>query len=220
MVLLLVPMLVAAGMLAHREVVKRHQGALRNVLLVVMLSQQVLLYSWYYFTGNFSFTDALPLYPCRISSLLCIGLLLFWNRKAYNLLFFMGIPGATLALFFPDTWHLGFPNAMMIQFFLGHSGILLTTFFLMVVHDYIPKAVDLSRACQLTLIYLAALIPVNALLGSNYAYMAKKPDISILSFMPAFPYHIPIFIGLMFGLYALVFFIFRRPESSPVRRYL
>lgn len=183
------------------------KGKLRLVLLGIMVSQQIMLYSWYAMNNAFDPLDALPLYPCRISSLLCIWMLISWRRDVFNLLFFMGLTGAPLALLLPDTSQLGFPNVMFIQFFMGHAGILFTIAYLSKVHGYSPSKNDFFKACRLTLMYMFSLIPINMLLGSNYGYMASKPDMAQLAFLPDFPFHIPYFVLLMILSYSVLFLL-------------
>lgn len=216
LLLLGMPLFAIIGMVRNKAVIQsgRSSTYVWAGLMTLLLGQQVLLYSWYYFTGNFDIRDALPLYPCRISSLMCIWLMLFWNEDVFNLLFFMGLPGATLALLMPDTWNLGFPNAMCIQFFAGHAAILMTVFYLIIKHRYRPSRQALMGAYKFCSLYLAALIVFNQIIGSNYAYMAHKPSIPALAFLPDFPYHLPIFIGFMYFLFLVIYLIWPNKAAS------
>lgn len=216
LVLLGLPVLLIIGMLKNKALVRDSKGgkAIWFGLMGLLLGQQVLLYSWYYFTGNFDFRDALPLYPCRISSLLCIVLMIHWREDLFNLLFFMGLPGATLALLMPDTWNLGFPNAMCIQFFAGHSAILMTIFYLTIKHNYRLSNRALKSAYKYCSIYLGILLIVNHFLQSNYAYMAHKPNIPAFAGLPDYPYHLPIFIGGMYFLFFVLYMVWPNKVSE------
>lgn len=201
------PILFIIGMLRNKSWVKSEKGS-KSIwigLMTLLLGQQVLLYTWYYFTGNFDVKDALPLYPCRISSILCLILLIKWQEDLFNLLFFMGLPGATLALLMPDTWNLGFPNAMCIQFFAGHSAILMTVFYLIIKKNYKPTKQALMSSYKFCSVYLISLIILNRFLHSNYAYMANKPNIAALAWLPEYPFHLPIFIGFIYVLFFLIY---------------
>ncbi len=216
LVLLGLPVLLIIGMLKNKELVRSPKGgkAIWLGLMGLLLTQQILLYAWYYFTGNFDMKDALPLYPCRISSLLSIIVMIYWREDLFNLLFFMGLPGATLALFMPDTWNLGFPNAMCIQFFAGHSAILMTIFYLIIKHDYKLSKNALRSAYKFCSIYLGLLLVFNHFVGSNYAYMAHKPNIPALAGLPDFPYHIPIFVSVMYFLFFVLYIIWPNKVSE------
>lgn len=171
-------------------------------LLMTLFFQQILLYSWYIFTHNFTLKESLPLYPCRISELLCIVLLLRMSEKYFHLLFYWGFSGAIMALLNPDTSNLGFPNAMFIQFFLGHIGIILTIVFLGIIYDYTPTRKSLFTSYKISFIYILFIVVLNKITGGNYAYLAIKPENSFFAKLPEYPYFIPIFVGFMFLIFA------------------
>ena len=68
---------------------------LRVSLLFFIVIQQLLLYSWYYFNNAFDVVDALPLYPCRITSIVLVLMLIKMNKKIFMCYFI----GALLDLF-------------------------------------------------------------------------------------------------------------------------
>lgn len=121
--------------------VTRPQMTFRYEKMIII--QQFLLYSWYMAHHAVDPIDALPLYPCRITTLFVLFLLFKWNTKLFHFTLYWGIIGAFLALLSPNTNGLGFPNAMFIQFFLGHAALLIGTVFLAVIHDYQPNQVHL-----------------------------------------------------------------------------
>ena len=182
----------------------KHQIAGKTLLLTVLIIQQILLYSWYIFTGNFTIRESLPLYPCRISELLCIILLIKMNDKYFDLLFYWGFSGAIMALLNPDTSNLGFPNAMFIQFFLGHIGIILTILFLGIIYDYTPTKKSLLNSYKISMLYILIVIALNKVTGGNYAYLAVKPQNTFFDILPEYPYFIPVFVGGMFLLFAVM----------------
>lgn len=177
---------------------------IKIMLIALFMLQQFLLYSWYFFNGKFDFHDALPLYPCRLSALLCLLMLIKFDRKVFSVLYYMGLSGATLALLFPDTSHLGFPNAMFIQFFIGHIGIIVGIAYLAIKNNYVPTREGFSLAVRFSLLFLAAMAVFDQITHANYAYMAQKPDISALKWMPDFPYHIPLLMAFLVFTYWLV----------------
>lgn len=181
-----------------------HQKVGKIFLLSILITQQILLYSWYVFSGNFTIKESLPLYPCRISELLCIILLIKMNEKYFDLLFYWGLSGAIMALLNPDTSNLGFPNAMFIQFFLGHIGIILTILFLGIIYDYTPTKESLLNNYKISCFYIMMIMALNKITGGNYAYLAVKPENSFFDKLPGYPYFIPIFIGFMFLTFAVM----------------
>ena len=136
------------------------------------------------------------------------------------MLFYWGIIGPILALISPDTENLGFPNAMFIQYFIGHIAILVGVIFLAISNDYKPSTKGLKTCYKYSLIYFSFILVINELLGSNYAYLKHKPPGDFLAFIPGFPFHVPIVIGLMFSLFYLVnvgYRLFTRQQRKEIK---
>lgn len=182
-------------MMRFPRCVRTYEGPIRSALIAALLLQQFLLYSWYVFNDAFDVVDALPLYPCRITMVLTLFLLIRWNDAVFTFTLYWGLIGAVLALLFPDTNGLGFPNVMFIQFFLGHGALLLGVLFLAIVHDVRPSTIRLTTALRWTVVYFLAVVSINAWTGGNYAYLRIAPPVPLLDGAPSFPWNVPITFG-------------------------
>lgn len=202
-------------LIRHPDQVKNPaiQSFLRIGLILTILIQQILLYSWYVMNNAFDVVDALPLYPCRISTLFLLILLIKMNRPLFHFTFYWGILGGTLALLSPDTNGLGFPNAMFIQFFMGHAALVIGVFFLAIVNDYRPTKKGLFATFGLSMLYFIFILFVNQFVGSNYAYLRELPQIELLAIFPAYPFHIPFFITFIFAAFFLIYKCFDWAEA-------
>lgn len=187
----------------------------RRFLIGALIVQQFLLYSWYYFNGQFTLRDALPLYPCRISELLCILVLLKFNKKLFEFLYFWGLFGAGIALIVPDTSGAGFPNAMFIQFYLGHVCIVLTIIYVLLNYPLTINKQSFKNSVCTSLLYISFIISVNTILGSNYAYLKNPPApvASMLSF--PFPLYVTIYITVIFFVFYImhIAYIKNKPKA-------
>lgn len=218
--LLLLIFLLAGLFVTRPQITFRYEKMIRISLIVTIIIQQFLLYSWYIAHNAFDPVDALPLYPCRITTLFVLFLLFKWNTKLFHFTFYWGIIGAFLALLSPDTNGLGFPNAMFIQFFLGHAALLMGTVFLAVIHDYQPNQVHLFKTYQYSAIYFIVILVINEWLGSNYAYLRAAPPTPFLSNIPAYPYHVPILVIMMFSLFFLVNLLYKVVQKTKIMNKL
>lgn len=212
--LLLLIFLLAGLFVIRPQIAFRYEKTIRVSLIVTIIIQQFLLYSWYIAHNAFGPVDALPLYPCRITTLFVLFLLFKWNTKLFHFTFYWGIIGAFLALLSPDTNGLGFPNVMFIQFFLGHAALLIGTVFLAVIHDYKPNQAHLFKTYQYSAIYFLSILFINEWLGSNYAYLRTAPPTPFLSGIPAYPYHVPLLVIVMFSLFALVNLLYKMSQKA------
>ncbi|HCL4479990.1 TPA: TIGR02206 family membrane protein [Clostridium botulinum] len=181
----------------NKELIKIEKISLiiKRALMGLLLLQQLLLYSWYYFNAQFTVKEALPLYPCRISELLCIVILINFNQKIFDFLYFWGLLGAVIALIVPDTSGAGFPNALFIQFYLGHTCIFLTVIYTLLSHSGAINKRSFNNCICGSIFYIVFIITINVILGSNYAYL-KEPPITFLFAM-----------NLPLGLYVLAYTI-------------
>lgn len=187
----------AVVMMRFPRRVRTYEGPIRSALIAALFLQQFLLYSWYVFNDAFDVVDALPLYPCRITMVLTLFLLIRWNDAVFTFTLYWGLIGAVLALLFPDTNGLGFPNVMFIQFFLGHGALLIGVLFLAIVHDVRPSTIRLTAALRWTVVYFLAVVSINAWTGGNYAYLRIAPPVPLLDGAPSFPWNVPITFGVV-----------------------
>ena len=214
----------AVWMIRHADFIRQPKAnrAIRLTLIITIITQQFMLYGWYYANGAFDVHDALPLYPCRLSTLFVLLLLIRMNDKFFPVVFYWGIVGAVLAMLSPDTEGIGFPNIMFIQFFLGHGALLLGTVFLAITSNYRPTFKGLRTTYFFSFIYFVAMLALNQSIGSNYAYLSTLPPSPFLEGLPAFPIYVPFLLMTMFllfyGIYAAHRAWYKRfaPEKLPI----
>jgi hypothetical integral membrane protein (TIGR02206 family) len=89
--------------------------------------------------------------------------------------YFAGLAGAGMALLTPDLWS-PWPSYPAIYFFIGHGGVVVAVAVLV-----FGRAAPLSRfkpwrTFGLLLAYAAAVGGLNAVLGTNYMYLCRRPN--------------------------------------------
>ncbi|MCY6485097.1 TIGR02206 family membrane protein [Clostridium aestuarii] len=196
---------------------KHSRKIIGSSLAVILLLQQILLYLWYIDSGNFTLKESLPLYTCRICEILCIFMVIKGNRKLFDIVYFWGVSGASIALLTPDTSGFKFPHIMYVQFFIGHGCILISIAFMFFVYNYIPTINSLKRTFKWSFIYIFIVGGFNYLVNGNYSYLRQKPlTSSPLDYLPPYPYYIPIFVGFIFTLFIILYlpFHFHSIKSS------
>lgn len=187
------------------------------ILIILFLTQQSLLYSWYFFTGTFDVVDALPLYPCRLLQILSLISLFNHNEKIYNILVILNIPSALVALILADTNNLGFPNAMFIQFFMGHGLMLIVPLYLKYKYHYSLKDKYISTVVKIQAVYFVSISLVNFTLNSNYGYVSHVPDsLGDIAFIPQYIYT-PGFFMLYASASILFYKLFTNSKLEPVK---
>ena len=98
----------------------------------------------------------------------------------YEFAYFPGIGGALQALLTPDPGIYGFPHLRFSQVIVSPGAIVTAAIFMTGVEDYRPCPVALKRVLIWTNIYMAAVFILNQVIGSNYLFIAHKPETACL----------------------------------------
>ena len=135
----------------------------------------------------------LPLHMCNFSAVL-IGIFLLQKKKNqmfFELPFYWGVGGATMALLTPDLTE-AWPDIEFFMFFYGHGQIILGIFFALAVLRHRPYIENFLKMAVITILLLVPILIVNLVIGgeANYWYLMDTPEgESLMDFMPPPPYH-------------------------------
>lgn len=202
--------------IAFRRPLRADQRALlKKALLGGLLLEQVSQYGWYWLAGTFTLGDGLPLYICRTAILaLILALVTDWPRIR-SLAVYWGTFGGTLALLMPVIYPMRFPHITNFTYFGGHSIMVWTVTWLMVVRRHQLDQAGLRFSLAFTNAFNLAVFFLNPRLGGNYSYFEFPPVFrELLAPMPR-----PVYVGLVFLLYNLlilfIHWLFTRGKSSP-----
>ncbi|QGU93764.1 TIGR02206 family membrane protein [Clostridium bovifaecis] len=213
---LLCILLIILTMYSYRRtlMIEKYKRLLSKIIGITLIIHQISLYFWYASNGKLTLKEALPLYLCRISLILSIIMMFNNSRKIFDILYFWGLGGASIALIFHDTSLYPFPHYIFIQFFISHGGILISVFFMMFIYGYSPNINSLIRTSIWTLIYFMFIIPINYIVDGNYCYLRYKPCFTPLDYLPDEPiYFVPFIILGFYLLFYLMFIPFRHKLS-------
>lgn len=156
----------------------------------------------YWMHGMFSF----PMHMCSLGAFLSIYLLLTDSKRAYSMLFLIGITGGFMALMIPDT--LGYPyyNVRYYLFPIMHMNILIVPIYYYKAYNY---RIDM-KSIYITFITVMSLFPLatylNITYDRNYLFIGQKPRI-FASILPDFPYYLIIGLIGVFIIFNLLYFI-------------
>ena len=160
-------------------------------IATVLLIQQVSLLSWYIFSGGFSFGESLPLYICRLMAITSAFMLYFESYDLFEIVYFMALPGAVLALLTPDTGGFNFPHMMFFQFFIGHGFLVISIFYMIKVYGFKPTFSSFKKAIFWTMAYLVFTWCFNQLTGGNYSYLRHKPTTgTLMDLLGPYPFYL------------------------------
>ena len=107
---------------------------------------------WFILKSNISFTSCIKLFIALTSSSVIVP-----------------------PYYFMTLLYSAFHTIYLFNFYIP-SGILISIFFMIFVHNYAPSLSSLKRIFKWTIIYFIVTIPTNYLVNSNYSYLRCKPD--------------------------------------------
>lgn len=191
---------------------RRAERALGLLLLLVWPST-VLAY-WY--VGALDLGNALPLHFCDIAGL-AGGLALLTRRQtACEVVYFFGLAGTLQGLLTPNL-KFDFPDPRFFVFFLLHGGVVVAAVHVVTAMGRAPRPDALRRMLVFTFGYALVTGLLNALLGTNYAFLCHKPEqASLMDHLGPWPWYIVGLVLLAFAFYSLLhlpFVLYRRRRA-------
>ena len=170
---------------------QRTRRIFRYALALLLVVDELTWHWWNWYVGSWSIQYTLPLHVCSIMVWLSAFMLVTENFFLYDFIYFMGIGAATQALLTPDAGIYGFPHFRFFQTLLSHGMIVTTAVYLTAIEGFRPTWKSLGKVVIGMNVYLAAIMIVNAILGSNYLFVAHKPETpTIIDLMPPWPWYI------------------------------
>ena len=190
----------------------------RRVLMIslgiLMIAREVWK-NWYISNiGAWTIEKSLPLHFCGIAAILA-GIMMFKpHQKGFEFLALIGVPGSFHAFLTPQLNH-GGATYQIIEYYIGHGGIILIPFYLAIVEGYrIRKSswLNVFIMCQLLLLFIGA---ANYILGANYMYLTERPLANNPMIIGDWPWYILGFelVGLVHIL--IFYFGFRKLRPLP-----
>jgi hypothetical integral membrane protein (TIGR02206 family) len=165
--------------------------SLRYGLAFILIVNEALYHLWRWRTGQWTIQLMLPLHLCAVMVYLSAIMLLTKSYTLYQFLYFMGIGAATQALLTPDAGIYGFPHFRFFEIMISHGGIVMAAIYMTFIERYRPSWKSILRVAIWLNMYMVLVEVVNFALGSNYMFIARKPDVpTLIDFLGPWPWYI------------------------------
>jgi hypothetical integral membrane protein (TIGR02206 family) len=163
----------------------------RYGLAAILLIDEAAWHAWNVSTGQWSIQTTLPLHICSIFVFLSAYMLITRNKAIYPFAYFLGISGALQALLTPDAGVYGFPHFRAFQVMISHGAIITAALYMTLVEEMCPTWKEAVRVFLISNVYMVLVGIINFLIGSNYLFIARKPDTaSLLDMLGPWPWYI------------------------------
>jgi hypothetical integral membrane protein (TIGR02206 family) len=117
----------------------------------------------------------LPLQLCDLTVWTTVVACLTMIPVVTEFTYFAGVAGSAMALLTPDLWA-PWPSYPAVYFFLAHGGVLVACFVLIFGRIAAVRRGAMWRAFAMTAAWAALVGFFNAIFGTNYMYLSRKPE--------------------------------------------
>jgi len=186
---------------------ERSRRIFRYSLAVVLIVDEIGWHAWNFSTGKWTIQTMLPLHLCSVLVFLSAYMLVRRSHAIYEFAYLLGIAGALQALLTPDAGMYGFPHFRAFQVMISHGAIITAAVYMTVVEGFRPTPASLKRVFIGSNLYMLFVGLVNWGIGSNYLFIAHKPETaSLLDVLPPWPWYI-LFIEALGILFMLLLYL-------------
>jgi hypothetical integral membrane protein (TIGR02206 family) len=188
---------------------------LRIGIGTALLADSALWYAWQAWLGEPIFPAQLPLELCDATLLLVAIVLLTLHPLFFDIAYYTALGGTTMALLTPDLWE-QFPSVATAQFFVAHGLVVASVLYLAWSGLARPRPGSVWRAMAAINIYAIAVGAFDWKFGTNYMYLAAKPQsASLLNLLGPWPWYIAATEVVALALFTLLWFPWRlrRPAN-------
>lgn len=163
----------------------------RYTMAAVLIVNELAWHIWNLAVGQWKIQTMLPLHVCSVFVFLSAYMLVKRNYPIYEFAYFLGIAGATQAVLTPDLGIYAFPHFRYFQTFISHGLIVTAAIYMTLVEGFRPTWKSLGRVMIWSNVYLLFVGVINWLIGSNYMYVAHKPETaSLIDMLGPWPWYI------------------------------
>lgn len=172
---------------------ERERKFVRWALAIAIVANETALHVWSAYWGVWNIQTMLPLHMCSLIIWLSAYMLVTKSYGIYEMVYFLGIGGAMQAVLTPaDAAAYNFPHFRLIQTFIGHGLLINIAIYMTVAEGFRPTLRSFKRVFILTNLYMVPVFFLNQAIGSNYLFIAYKPNFpTLLDALAPWPWYIP-----------------------------
>ncbi len=153
---------------------------IRYTMMGILLLNITSFHLWHFYYGFWEVRTMLPLHLCGVMQWASLFLWHTRSPRLYEFVYFLGIGGATQALLTPDSGGMGFPHFLAFETIVSHGSIVTAALYFTFVEGYRPTWASVRRVLLWTQLYVVVIFFLNFALGSNYMFLAAKPNVATL----------------------------------------
>ncbi len=163
----------------------------RYFAAVLLLTNELSYHAWNIYSGLWSAQTMLPLNICSVLVFASAYMLAARSYPAYEFCYFLGIGAASQVLVNPDLGVIQYPHFLFFQTSISHGLVVIAAIYMTVIEKFRPYPKSLLKVAVGMNTYLLLMAVVNRWLGSNYLFIARKPETpTLLDWLGPWPWYI------------------------------
>lgn len=168
------------------------------------------LHIWSLYWGIWNIQTMLPLHMCAVLIWLSAYMLITKNYAIYEFVYFMGLGGAMQAVLTPaDAAANNYPHFRLMQTTIAHGLLINIAIYMTVVEGFRPTLQSFKRVFIWTNIYMIPVFFLNLAIGSNYIFVAGKPEFpTLLDMLAPWPWYILEIEAIAFAIFFILYLPF------------
>jgi hypothetical integral membrane protein (TIGR02206 family) len=191
LIALAIVLLVNLSFIFFRRAGERPKRIFRYTLAGILIVDEIAWHLWNIFTDQWTVQTMLPFHFCSVFVFLSAYMLVKKNYRVYEFAYFLGIAGALQPLLTPDAGMYGLPHFRAVQTLLSHGCIVTASVYMTVVEGFRPTWKSMRNVLIGANLYMIPVGILNALIGSNYLFIAHKPETaSLIDVLGPWPWYI------------------------------
>lgn len=190
-VLVLLALIVFAVIRFGPRMTERQRLWFRYGLGTLLIINELAWHVWNYAVGRWTIQTMLPLHLCSILVFATAYMLYTRNTVIFEIAYFLGLGAAIQAIMTPDLGIYGFPHFRFFQTYISHGSMFIAPFYMVFVEGYRPYWRSLVRTVVILNLYMVPVMILNQIIGSNYLFIAHKPETpSLIDVLGPWPWYI------------------------------
>jgi hypothetical integral membrane protein (TIGR02206 family) len=188
---------------------RKEKKRFRYILALILFFNEIAWHGWAAYWGVWTIQTMLPLHMCSVVVWLTMYMLLTNSYQLYEISYFLGIGGALQALLTPDITGYGFPHFRAFNSFLAHGLLVAVPVYMTLVEGYRPTWASFKRIFIWANIYMIFIFFLNLMIGSNFLFIAYKPNFpTLLDILAPWPWYIIELEAVAFLIFLLLYLPF------------
>ena len=189
---------------------EREKKAMRWAFAIAIFISESSLHIWSWYWGIWNIQTMLPLHACSVVIWLSIYMLLTKNYAIYEWVYFLGLGGAMQAVLTPaDAAAYNFPHFRIMQTFTSHGLLINIAIYMTVVEGFRPTWQSFKRIFIWLNLYMVVIFFLNLAIGSNYLFVAGKPNFpTLLDMLAPWPWYILELEAIGFAIFFILYIPF------------